>query len=130
VYNTLAYLFTESTEYSTNAAHFIEAFFLAPKTRMNPSVKYGQLIRGPGVEGKKGTYQGVLDMRWLAFVGNAASILRQSKAKEWSQAKDGGLQQWMKEYTEWLEGSYQGQQAMKKSKWVPSHVHLPKGQDL
>lgn len=118
IYNALAYIFTQSSDHSANAARFIDAFFLESKTRMNPSVKYGQLIRGPGPEGKKGTYQGVLDMRWLALVGNAVTILKHGKAKEWNQAKDIAFQQWIKEYIGWLEGSYQGQQAMKKAKYV------------
>lgn len=57
-YNTLAWVLTGSSEYSANAARFINTWFINPDTAMTPNLQYAQIHRGP--DGQNGTHTGIL----------------------------------------------------------------------
>lgn len=57
-YNTLAWVLTGSSNYSVNAAHFLNTWFLDPFTGMTPNLQYAQMSRGP--TGQIGAHTGVL----------------------------------------------------------------------
>lgn len=103
LYNSIAFSLKNSSVYSRNFAQLIETFFLAPATKVNPNVNFGQIVRGPGREGSTGTFTGVLDFRGLVKVVNAILNMREMKAPDWTYLRDRAMIDWMGEYSSWLE---------------------------
>ena len=98
----LAYYFTNEDRYAAAAASQLRAWFLDPATRMNPHLRFAQLVRGnPNERGS-----GIIDTRWFIEVVDAASLLRGSK--HWSNADDAAFKQWFREYLHWLLNSPNG----------------------
>lgn len=58
LYSSLAWALTHDATWSANAAKFVDTWFLASDTRMNPNLEYAQMQRGP--DGQQGTRTGVL----------------------------------------------------------------------
>ena len=58
LYNSLGYALTRADEYAQRVASFINTWFLAPDTLMNPNLNYAQMEGGPN--GQVGTHTGVL----------------------------------------------------------------------
>ncbi|KAI0265333.1 alginate lyase-domain-containing protein [Gloeopeniophorella convolvens] len=99
-YNALAWAINGSSVYSTNIANWVDTWFLAPDTHMNPNLNYAQVIRGPG--SGFGAHTGVLDLKCMAKVATAVLVLRQGKAPEWNSTVDSGLVSWTNQYIQWL----------------------------
>lgn len=57
-YNTLAWVLTGSANYSANAAHYIDTWFINPATAQTPNLEYSQMQRGPS--GQIGAHTGLL----------------------------------------------------------------------
>jgi hypothetical protein len=96
----LAYALTDDREkaerYAKKAASFLRAWFLDPKTRMNPNLNFGQLEPGQS----EGRHYGIIETRGLVNVVDAAGLIEGSPA--WT-AQDGkGLRDWFREYLNWL----------------------------
>ncbi|KAI0292206.1 chondroitin AC/alginate lyase [Multifurca ochricompacta] len=104
-YNALAWATNGSSRYAFNVASWINTWFLAPDTYMNPNLNYAQVVRGPGSGANLGTHTGVLDLKCMAKVVNAVLVLRAGKAPEWTDAIDTGLVSWTKTYIGWLTSS-------------------------
>ena len=68
---TSAYLITGDNRYSEHAGTHLDAWFIDPATRMNPSLNYGQAIKGK-VEGRS---IGIIDTIHLVEVARGAQIL-------------------------------------------------------
>ena len=99
-YNThtlaLAYYFSGEEIYAERAATQVRAWFLDPATRMNPHLRFSQLVRGnPNERGS-----GIIDTRWLIEVVDAVGLIAGSK--HWSAADQHALQAWFKQYLNWL----------------------------
>ena len=75
----------------------LKKFFLDPKTRMNPNLKYSQAIPGRC----DGRPEGLIDAYMFADVIDAAAMLRASG--DLSDAEYDGLRQWFGEFGRWLE---------------------------
>ncbi len=103
---TLGYYFTGQEEYANRAAVLLRAWFLNPKTKMNPNMQYAQGI--PGVA--TGKSYGVLEARDLPEVCDAASILHHSRS--WSDADQQALKRWFKQYLQWLLTSQNAREEM------------------
>lgn len=58
LYNTLAWVLTGSSNYSANAAHYVDTWFINPDTAQTPNLQYAQMERGP--DGQVGTHTGAL----------------------------------------------------------------------
>jgi len=58
LYNALAWVLTGSGNYSANAAHFVNTWFIDPTTFQTPNLQYAQMHRGP--DGQIGTHTGLL----------------------------------------------------------------------
>src|ERR1051326_343837 len=71
-----AYKLTGEDRYVTKAVELLRVFFLDPKTRMNPSLKYAQAI--PGVSSGRGI--GIIDTLHLIEVPMAIRAMEKSKA--------------------------------------------------
>ena len=76
----LAWYLTGNDKYAQAAARQVRAWFLDPATRMNPHLRFAQLVRGnPNERGS-----GIIDTRWFIEVVDAVTLLRGSK--HWSAA--------------------------------------------
>ena len=92
----LAYYFTGKKEYSVRAAQQIRAWFLDSATKMNPHLRFSQLVRGNDKE--RGS--GIIDSRWFIEAIDATVLLRDSGC--WSAADDSALRDWFRHYLDWL----------------------------
>lgn len=99
----LAYYLTRDEKYSEHAAAQVRRWFLDPATRMNPHLRYAQLVRGNNEE--RGS--GIIDTRWFIETVDAAGLLRGSR--NWSAQDDQALKKWFKSYLDWLLTSPNGQ---------------------
>lgn len=99
----LAWYFTGDRKYADRAAQQVRTWFLDPATRMNPHLRFAQLVRGnPNERGS-----GIIDTRWFIEVVDAVGILRASPS--WSAADQAALQDWMRRYVTWLRTSPNGE---------------------
>jgi hypothetical protein len=96
--------FTGTPAYRQHAAGLMRAWFLAPDTRMNLHLQYGQFI--PGVCDGRGI--GIIDTSTsLPYLLDAVLILHHDGA--WSDAELGALRDWMSAYRDWNQHSGHGQ---------------------
>ena len=92
----LAYYFTQEERYARQAATLLRAFFVAPATRMNPNLNFGQGI--PGIN--TGRNFGIIETRHLVVVPEALALLHGSRSLDASLVTD--LRKWFADYTTWL----------------------------
>jgi hypothetical protein len=99
----VAYYFTGEARYAQRAGEQLRAWFLDSATRMNPHLRFSQLVRGnPNERGS-----GIIDTRWFIDALDASTLLEGSPG--WSTADRAGLQRWMTQYLDWLRTSKNGQ---------------------
>ncbi|GLC23720.1 alginate lyase family protein [Roseisolibacter agri] len=98
----LAYHLTGNEAYSRRAAEQVRRWFLDPATRMNPHLRFAQLVRGNPAE--RGS--GIIDTRWFIETVDAVALLRGSPA--WSAEDQRGMEQWCAAYATWLRESPNG----------------------
>src|SRR3954465_553389 len=99
-----AWLVTSEKRYAERAALHLRAWFLDPRTMMNPHLKYAQAIRNK-VTGRS---IGVIDTIHLVEVVRAISALESSGV-----LNDGermGLKKWFTEYLTWISTHEYGKQ--------------------
>jgi hypothetical protein len=92
----LAFYFSHDEKYAKRATQQLRAWFLDSATRMNPHLRYSQLVRGNPEE--RGS--GIIDTRWFIEAVQAAGLLAQSQS--WTDADDKALQAWFRKYLDWL----------------------------
>ena len=92
----LAYFFTAEERYAQQAATMLRAFFLAPATRMNANLNFGQGI--PGIN--TGRNFGIIETRHLVAIPEALALLHGSRSVNASLVA--GLKKWFANYTTWL----------------------------
>jgi len=98
----LAYYFTGNEAYARRAAEQLRAWFLDPRTRMNPHLRFAQLVRGnPDERGS-----GIIDTRWFIETVDAVGLLQGSRS--WRAQDQRALQQWFAAYLTWLRDSPNG----------------------
>lgn len=108
----LAYYFTGKADYAAAAAEAIRTWFLAPGTRMNPNLRYGQAI--PGIVDGRGI--GIIDTRNLWMVIDAVALIEPSGTL--SADEVGQLRQWFADFADWMVTSPQGHE---ESTWHNNH---------
>jgi hypothetical protein len=91
-----AYRVTGEETYAAAAARHLRAWFVDPATRMNPSLKYSQAIKGRNT----GRSIGVIDSLHLCEVALAAEALRGAKA--YTAETDAAVTGWFRDYLKWL----------------------------
>jgi hypothetical protein len=93
---TSAYLITGEARYASQALTHLNAWFVNEGTKMNPSLLYGQAIKGRHT----GRSIGIIDTIHLAEVARGAKILGERGALP---AKDyESIKAWFSEYLDWL----------------------------
>jgi len=110
----------DGSSYAKTAAAWIDAFFITASTKMNPNLNFGQIVRGPGPDGQKGTFTGVLDLRGMVKVCNAIQLLKAGGSSVWTKMRDDAMSAWLSKYSKWLDTSEIGQKAASRPKYVSS----------
>lgn len=94
---------------------------------MNPNVNFGQMVRGPGDNGQKGTFTGILDIRGIVKIVNALLILRtgvrkgsdvSQRGEDDVQSVDAAMRRWVSQYVRWLQTSPLAEKAASRPKCV------------
>jgi hypothetical protein len=98
----LAWYFTGEQKYALKAGELSRAWFLAPETRMNPNLDYGQAI--PGRVNGRGI--GIISSRSLIDVMDSLALLQPTEAL--SDAENAGVRAWYRDYLNWLLNSRNG----------------------
>jgi hypothetical protein len=93
---TAAFEITGEEKYAQHAIRHLQAWFVDPATRMNPSLLYGQAIHGITT----GRGIGIIDTIRLIDVALSIRLLAAVGALEGAQYA--ALQQWFSDYGEWL----------------------------
>lgn len=109
---TLAWYFSDHSEYAEKAVTLLDTWFLNPKTLMNPHLKYGQSIPGR----TDGRFIGIIDTRSFAELVDAIALLESSGAMSSTQIT--GLRQWFEDYFLWLSESEFGK---KEEDYINNH---------
>jgi hypothetical protein len=116
----LAYYFTADEAYAQQAARLLRTFFIAPATRMNPHLNYGQVV--PGKEG--GRPSGIVDSAPIARLIDGVQLLGASKS--WPDEDRQALEGWFRAYLLWLResdlGRKEGQARNNHGTWYDVQV--------
>jgi hypothetical protein len=99
---TVAYLKTGDQKYAEQAKKQVLAWYVNPKTRMNPSLNYSQAIKGVN----EGRGIGIIDTRSFIYVAKSLELLKAKgvfSKEEWT-----GIQTWFSEFGDWLTTSQFG----------------------
>ncbi len=99
----LAYFFTGDEAYARAAARQLRVWFLDPATRMNPHLRFAQLVRG--IDRERGS--GIIDTRWFIEVVDAIGLLEGSAS--WTVVDQRGMKEWFARYLTWLRTSPNGE---------------------
>jgi len=97
-----AYKITGDDRYAAGAARLLKVFFLDPKTRMNPHMKYAQAI--PGVSPGRGI--GIIDA--LHFVEVPLAIRAIEKSPALPKEDLAGFKEWFGFFSDWMITSKHG----------------------
>jgi hypothetical protein len=98
----LAYYFAGENRYADRAGELLRTWFLAPDTRMNPHLEFGQHI--PGINTGRGA--GLIETRLLVRVVDSLGLLAESKS--WTATDQRGMEQWFREFLKWMRESELG----------------------
>jgi Alginate lyase len=105
---------------AAHAAGLLRTWFLDPRTKMNPHLRYAQAVPGRS-DGRK---SGIIDTRHFIRVLDAAALLRETGA--WSENDHQAVLSWMKEYLHWLRhdpmGQEEGAEANNHGTWYAAQV--------
>lgn len=101
----LAWYFTGEETYAQQAVKRVRTWFLEPLTKMNPHLKYAQMVMGDRTN--IGSRYGIIDTKDLYYFLDALKLLRHASA--WSDQDHQQMQAWCQSYLAWLMNSPQGQ---------------------
>jgi hypothetical protein len=90
-----AAFFLDEPKYGQRAARVIQVWFINPRTRMNPHMQYGQVIRGVTSGGS-----GILDGRSFLRAIQGMEFLAQTRT--WDLKEQAAVRKWFEEYLRWL----------------------------
>jgi len=97
-----AWKLTADKQYAAHAALHLRAWFLDPKTRMNPNLEYAQAIHGV----TKGRGTGIIDTLHLVEVSRAIPFIQTSG--QLSSGEAAGVKRWFQDYLDWMTRSKNG----------------------
>jgi hypothetical protein len=91
--------------YGAHGARLVRLWFLDPKTRMNPHMRYGQVRLGHN--NNEGTSHGIIEMKDLYFFLDAVRMLERNGS--FTQEDRMVFVDWLRSYLQWLLESPQGE---------------------
>jgi len=103
---TSAYLLTGDEKFAKAVGEHLNAWFIQPETKMNPSLNYAQAIKGRVT----GRGIGIIDAIHLIEVARSVEILEANHALP--PETIAGTKQWFSEFVNWLTTSEYGQDEM------------------
>jgi len=101
----LAWKLTGDPRYAEHGTMLIRHWFLDPKTRMNPHLRYAQVRRGHNCD--LGQPQGIIELKDFYFFLDGVRLLEESG--DFKEPDRSAFQAWLRTYLEWLVDSDQGQ---------------------
>jgi hypothetical protein len=101
-----AYKITGDEKYVTGAFRHINAWFVNPETRMNPSLLYAQAIKGRAT----GRGIGIIDTIHLMEVAQGILVMQQAKSVNQQQLAE--VKDWFAQYINWLQTHSYGKDEM------------------
>lgn len=114
----LAWYFSCESKYATKATELIRIWFFNADTKMNPNLKYAQVI--PGRNGDQGRCYGVIDAYSFVEMLDAVQLLHASEA--FTLEDERMLKEWFSEFLSWILNSDQGQEeAQQKNNHSVAH---------
>lgn len=116
----VAWRITGRQAFAEHGARLVRRWFLEPGTRMNPHLRFAQVRMG--YDDNEGTAPGIVEMRDLPLLLDAARLLARSGALP--AAEVSGLQDWMRAYRDWLTHSRQGRKACRADNNVGTYFEL------
>ncbi len=84
------------------AAHVLSVYFIDPKTRMNPDLRYGQMVRGRNT----GRGTGIIDTACLIQLVHGITLLESMPG--FPREVSAGVRQWIGAYADWMNTSKPG----------------------
>jgi alginate lyase len=103
-----AYFLTDDPKYSSKAAELLQVWFLNNDTRMNPHLKYAEIVRG-----KDKTYPAaIMAGRNLTDVIDAVGLIQRSST--WTNEDQSGMKSWFSKYLNWPLDSRVGKEESQK----------------
>lgn len=103
-----AYYFTQNETYAAHAAKLVKVWYLEPKTKMNPHLRYAQAI--PGLCLGRGI--GLIDSATQPNLIDAVGLLDGSPS--WTHHDVAALQHWFDKFIDWMLTSRNGQDEEKE----------------
>ena len=103
----LAYYFSDDTKYSKRVIEQLRAWFLNPKTKMNPNFNFAQAVKGQN----DGRGIGIIECRDLIKVVDAIGLIQSDPS--WTKQDQQQIQQWFTDFLQWLTTSKNGVDEMK-----------------
>ena len=88
--------FLGDKRYAKAAAEQLRAWFLDPKTAMNPNMNFGQAVKPD----QNGNAWGIIDANRFPEVLNSVGMIADSG--EWTSADDVALKEWFTKFNRWL----------------------------
>jgi hypothetical protein len=92
----LGYYFTDDTRYARHAAVLLRAWFLDPKTGMNPNLNHAQAV--PGIA--NGRPAGLIEFRDMPQLLDSLGLLELSP--DWGEPDRKAMRAWLTRYHAWL----------------------------
>lgn len=114
----LSYYFTNDEKYAKKATELLKVFFLNSATRMNPNLKYAQIIRGDS----KVYGTGTIDTEHLPDLIDGVQLLVGSES--WTTANHEALKSWFSQYLNWLTTSTGGIEASEATNNIGTYYDL------
>lgn len=99
-----AWQLTGRKRYAQHAARHLDAWFVDPQTRMNPSLDYAQAIIGVNT----GRGIGMIDTLHLVEVARAVAVLQQVQPHRYHLTNAETIVKWFSEYLIWMTTSKNG----------------------
>jgi hypothetical protein len=100
----LGWYFTRDEKYARKVAQLLRHWFLDEETKMNPNLDFGQGI--PGINTGRGI--GIIETIALIGIADGAGLIEGSAS--WTKPDRAGLQQWYKQYLDWMLTSKNGKE--------------------
>lgn len=100
----LAGFVLEDSSYTEKAYQLIRAWFLDPKTAMNPNLAYAQVVMGKN--GNKGSAVGIIETKDFYYFLDAIRLVKKSSL--WTYSDEEAINTWFSSFYKWLCTSDQG----------------------
>ena len=98
----LAYYLFGDERYAAKATEMLRAWFIDPRTRMNPNLRYAQAVKGHN----DGRGIGLIETRGIGSVVDAVGLLASSHS--WTDNDQRAMQKWCSDFLDWMVTSDNG----------------------